>query len=95
MTFGLDTSAVRISGGTSGAMSLGWRVGGTVTIVAALTPGDGTRPPAGRRAIGDSPARACEPVAELFYPSPSRAAQGLDTAKKLLSSAGVLPCAEA
>jgi RNA 3'-terminal phosphate cyclase len=40
LTFGLLASAVRISGGTSGAISLAWRVGGSVTIVAALRPGD-------------------------------------------------------
>ena len=40
LTFGLLASAVRISGGTSGAISLAWRVGGSVTIVAPLRPGD-------------------------------------------------------
>jgi hypothetical protein len=38
---GLVESAGRISGGLSGAMSLAWRVEGTVTYVAALKPGDG------------------------------------------------------
>jgi hypothetical protein len=41
LTCGLLRSAGSISGGTSGVMNLAWRVEGSVTIVAALKPGDG------------------------------------------------------
>ena len=41
LTSGLLASAGLISGGTSDAMSIAWRVDGTVTFVSALKPGDG------------------------------------------------------
>jgi hypothetical protein len=41
LTCGLLGSAGWISGSTSDAMSLAWRVDGTVTFVSALKPGDG------------------------------------------------------
>jgi hypothetical protein len=85
LTSGLLASAGLISGGTSDAMSIGWRVDGTVTFVSALKPGDGPRFPAVERATGVPPSGACGTVAELKSPPPGGALQGLDTAKKLVS----------
>jgi hypothetical protein len=66
-------------------MSLAWRVNGSVTVVAALKPGDGPRSPAQRRVTGVPPKGACGTVAELKRRSPGGALLRLDTAKKLLS----------
>jgi len=76
-------------------MNLAWRVEGSVTIVAALKPGDGPRSPAGWRTTGVPRHGACGTVAEHKYPPPGDAARGLDTAKKLLSWTGVHSCATA
>ena len=93
LTCGLLVSAGRIRGGLSGAFSLAWRVEGSVTHVPAHKPGDGPRPPAIRCATGVPPSGACGTVAELNYPQPDRAAQRLDTTKKLIRLAELNRCA--
>ena len=84
LTSGLLATAGLISGGTSDAMSIAWRVDGTVTFVAALEPGDGPHFPAVGRATGVPSSGACGTVAELKSLPPGGALQGLDTAKKLV-----------
>jgi hypothetical protein len=85
LTCGLLVSASRISGGLGGGLFLAWRVGGSVTHVAVQDPGDGPRPPAKRRATGVPLLGACGTVAEHLSPKPGKAAQRVDTGKKLLS----------
>ncbi len=92
---GLMLSATGIVGTPGGAISLAWRVEGSVRFVAAPETGDGPRPPAGRRAVRVQPLGACGLAEEHFCGRPGGGAQGLDRTKKLLCWKGIASCAQA
>jgi hypothetical protein len=92
---GLMLSATGLVGTPGGALSLAWRVEGSVRIVAAPETGDGPRPPAGRRAARVQPLGACGLAEEHSRGRPGGGAQGLDRTKKLLSWKGIASCAQA
>lgn len=85
LSCGLIPSAIRISGGTSGAVSLARRVEGTANIVGTRKPGDGPCLPAEWHATGVPPFGARGTIAESYCRSSGGTAQALNTVEKLLS----------